>query len=105
MSWLGVGVGLGPGATAGLRLGRGFRVRVEGPHLVHADGLGVATYLLTYLLTYGRTHLEAQVRVDPVAASGVDPHEVLGRYGLLLVEHRGRACWVGLGVGVVSKWY
>ena len=101
MSWLGVGVRLGPGATAGLRLGLGFRVRVEGPHLVHVDGLGVATYLLTY--TYGRTHLEAQVRVDPVAASGVDPHEVLGRDGLLLIEHGGRACWVGLGVGVVSK--
>ena len=43
---------LGLGVGVGLGLGLGFRVRVEGPHLVHADGLGVATYLLTYRLTY-----------------------------------------------------
>ena len=37
------------------------------------------------------TYLEAQVRVDSVAAEGVNPFEVLGRDGLLHVGHVGRA--------------
>ena len=40
---------MGLGSKAGLCLGLGLRVRVEGPHLVNVDGLGVATYFLANL--------------------------------------------------------